>query len=287
MADGGSEPKGTAGAGDDVDVEVSSNPIRMGTGAAPTLADLETALEGLQAQTVTPAEVVRVMDGIYQRQWGLTATVRTIFSHLTIAPTNWHQGTVYFLANPADAADAGVNGRGMFMWGCVMVWFQCVTVWAVLMGAVVPSCVTQDQCRQGTFCIGICDWCGEEVPLMPETDVATGEVYNDPDDARFIGFNMTAVGELCENPRPAESTDGAKMSVSYSKAEVISWCDGCIHPVTRTVEATSWASHTSDTVAAMRLADCASPMATLLPPLLLLPLLLSPLSLSLSLSLTC
>ena len=104
MADGGSEPKGTAGAGDDVDVEVSSNPIRMGTGAAPTLADLETALEGLQAQTVTPAEVVRVMDGIYQRQWGLTATVRTIFSHLTIAPTNWHQGTVYFLANPADAA---------------------------------------------------------------------------------------------------------------------------------------------------------------------------------------
>eukprot|EP01045_Picozoa_sp_COSAG04_P019284 COSAG04_NODE_1860_length_5374_cov_3.470142_3_plen_172_part_00 len=152
----------------------------------------------------------------------------------------------------------------MFAWGCVMVCFQCVTVWAVLMGAVVPSCVTQDQCRGGSFCRQeegewVCDWCGEEVPLMPETDAVTGDVLNDPDDARFTGFNMTAVRELCANPRPAESTDGAKMAVSYTTAEVMSWCDGCIHPVTQTVEATSWASHTSDTVAAMRLADCASP----------------------------
>lgn len=53
-----------------------------------TLADLEEALAGLQAQTITPEEVVRVMDGLYQRQSNLTAVVRTIFSHLTIAPTN-------------------------------------------------------------------------------------------------------------------------------------------------------------------------------------------------------
>ena len=53
-----------------------------------TLADLEKALAGLQAQTTTPEEVVRVMDGLYQRQSNLTAVVRTIFSHLTIAPTN-------------------------------------------------------------------------------------------------------------------------------------------------------------------------------------------------------
>ena len=31
----------------------------------PTLADLETALEGLRAETVTPEEVVRVMDDLY------------------------------------------------------------------------------------------------------------------------------------------------------------------------------------------------------------------------------
>eukprot|EP01045_Picozoa_sp_COSAG04_P019285 COSAG04_NODE_1860_length_5374_cov_3.470142_4_plen_115_part_00 len=54
----------------------------------PTLADLETALEGLRAETVTPEEVVRVMDDLYQRRSTLTAVVRTVFSHLTIAPTN-------------------------------------------------------------------------------------------------------------------------------------------------------------------------------------------------------
>ena len=64
------------------------NPIVGADDGMPTLADLETALEGLRAETVTPEEVVRVMDDLYQRRSTLTAVVRTVFSHLTIAPTN-------------------------------------------------------------------------------------------------------------------------------------------------------------------------------------------------------
>lgn len=103
--------------------------------------------------------------------------------------------------------------------------------------------------------MGICDYCGEEVPIMPETDTLTGKVLNDPDDAQFIGFNMTAIDDICSNPRESESTDGVGVRVVYTEAQVVAWCDGCVHPVSRTIATKSWASHMEDNVAAMRLAD--------------------------------
>eukprot|EP01050_Picozoa_sp_SAG11_P014338 SAG11_NODE_1755_length_4311_cov_3.289411_1_plen_81_part_00 len=78
---------------------------------------------------------------------------------------------------------------------------------------------------------------------MPETDTLTGKVLNDPDDPQFIGFNMTAIDDICSNPRESESTDGVGMRVVYTEAQVVAWCDGCVHPVPRTIATKSWANH--------------------------------------------
>ena len=59
-----------------------------------SLADLERALAGLQSQTVSPEEVVRVMDSYFQRSVGLDNTVRSIFAHLTVAPANWYANNI-------------------------------------------------------------------------------------------------------------------------------------------------------------------------------------------------
>eukprot|EP01043_Picozoa_sp_COSAG02_P051386 COSAG02_NODE_5402_length_4359_cov_2.035446_3_plen_202_part_00 len=90
----------------EVDGVVSvANPATLGyMDAAPahpgetSLADLERALAGLQSQTVSPEEVVRVMDSYlgsnFQRSAGLDTTVRSIFAHLTVAPANWYANDI-------------------------------------------------------------------------------------------------------------------------------------------------------------------------------------------------
>lgn len=59
-----------------------------------SFADLERALAGLQSQTVSPEEVVRVMDSYFQRSVGLDNTVRSIFAHMTVAPANWYANNI-------------------------------------------------------------------------------------------------------------------------------------------------------------------------------------------------
>ena len=88
-----------------------------------------------------------------------------------------------------------------------MVVLQCLVVAAVQAG-ISPACGSNDQCPQaGTFCmVGAgdrCWFCGDNPPLPPQTDKATGGTLNDPLAADFAGFNLTAVVELCADPSVA------------------------------------------------------------------------------------
>ena len=112
-----------------------------------------------------------------------------------------------------------------------MVALQYMVVMGVWAGTAKPACGSSDQCYQaGTFCaLGFsdadrCDFCGgsddndeNDPPLPPQTDPATGGTLNDPSAPDFVGFNLTAVAELCADPSlPAGGWHNA--------VSVVSWC---------------------------------------------------------------
>jgi hypothetical protein len=110
--------------------------------------------------------------------------------------------------------------------GVAMVLLQYMVVHAVLSGNS-PACGSSDQCTEaGTFCmIGApkggdrCWFCGDEPPLPQQTDPATGGAWNKPDVPDFVGFNLTAVAELCADPSVVQYTGGWHVPSS-----IVSWC---------------------------------------------------------------
>ena len=73
-----------------------------------------------------------------------------------------------------------------------MVALQCMVVVGVAVSTASPACGSSDQCQQaGKYCeVGgrdRCVFCGENEPLPPQTDPATGGTLNDPSAADFAG----------------------------------------------------------------------------------------------------
>ena len=166
-------------------------------------------------------------------------TVKAVVAHLTEAPTNWHQSSVYFATLPPSHEDAGSSSCVM-LGGVMMVLGQCMALIAVYVGTFIPSCKTSDQCARGTFCWLVrtdrCEPCGQGHPLPVQTDPATGGTLNDPDMANFAGWNTTAVAEICSNPIDVIEINNAGVEDLYPRAAVASWCEACVHPIDMTVD---------------------------------------------------
>ena len=119
-------------------------------------------------------------------QTGIAATVRGIVARLTETPTNFHQATVHFLATDAPEDEAMARRAPLLYAGSLaMVLLQSATAAGVWIGTMRASCVSSDQCDEGTFCsVGWrdrCSFCGDGGPVG------------------HIG-NLTLVAEVCTMP---------------------------------------------------------------------------------------
>jgi hypothetical protein len=107
-----------------------------------------------------------------------------------------------------------------------MVALQCLVVMGVDVGTILPACGTSDQCHQaGTYCsvgsLDRCAFCGNDHALPLQTDPATGGALNDALAPDFAGYNLTAVTQLCADPRLAHDYSAGRWS---GVSSVISWC---------------------------------------------------------------
>jgi hypothetical protein len=144
---------------------------------------------------------------------------------------NHPRSNVYFAAAGPEDADVIQRGCGLLA-GVAMVALQCMVVVGVVLGSASPACSSSDQCQQaGMFCeVGgrnRCVFCGTSTPLPAQTDPATGGALNDPNAADFVGFNLTAVAELCADPSLL-TTDLLMQHLGHlnwhTVSSVVSWC---------------------------------------------------------------
>jgi hypothetical protein len=249
--------------------------------------DLEAALGGLKAGTVTPKQAAGVMHGLIRVEVDVKiAELRQEFSYETMqiavpaapaalehpplkiylseAPTNWHSMVLFFLTSHAEE-DANMRRRApqMFLVSCVMVIFQCLTIQGLYAGTTgQATCFKTDQCRQNMYCFvwnaegGRCDFCTPDGPLQMQTDAATGATFNLPTDPNFVGFNATAVSEMCSSPNTALANDLLRpihrmSDKSFIPALVASWCDACLSSSTGAVNELTLESLGKENVAAM------------------------------------
>jgi hypothetical protein len=152
---------------DDI-METATNPVATGDddmeAAYDTIwrpqADMEAALAGLD-DPVRDAEVLQrqldLMEARFEaREVKLCAelgsaapfedAVRASVARLTEAPTNWHQGTVYYLGCQ-DPLDAAMKAKApmMFAGGVVMVLAQVVVAAGLFVGTSLPAWGNNDQ----------------------------------------------------------------------------------------------------------------------------------------------
>jgi hypothetical protein len=109
-----------------------------------------------------------------------------------------------------------------------MVVLQCMVAVGVALGTVFPACGSSDQCHQaGTYCMigkyDRCSSCGDDHPLPPQIDPATGGALNNPDAPDFAGFNLTAVAQLCADPSLSVGDVGPRGS-GHVASSIVSWC---------------------------------------------------------------
>eukprot|EP01051_Picozoa_sp_SAG22_P014420 SAG22_NODE_1748_length_3664_cov_10.806171_5_plen_294_part_00 len=175
--------------------DATANPVATST-SRPTFADLERALDGLQAGKTSSDEVVRTMEGLFQGKvvgalqerlvaqpvpavssaTSLDVSVRSVVAHLTKAPSNWHQMTAFYLGSRDDADAVGRRwAPAMYVSSLLIVLLQIATVSAVLIGTMIQSCETNDHCtKPGIFCIrdmpgegnNRCEHCGFKSPFL-------------------------------------------------------------------------------------------------------------------------
>lgn len=86
--------------------------------------------------------------------------------------------------------------------------------------------------------------------------------FNDPYNAHFVGFNHTAVIELCNNPTPRtvshQSYYGYTTETKLDKADVNNWCEACTGydpMVPGSVDPSSFHSHFTESVQSARATD--------------------------------
>jgi hypothetical protein len=175
--------------------------------------ELEAALRGLKDGSVAEGDAAAVVQRLINSELdarladgkGLEPIIRSVFAHLTEAPTNWHQALSFFVVS-TDPQDAGMKSAvpWMFAASWLMVLVQSATAMAVLVSTLTPSCITSDQCAAGTYCqVGFterCQFCGSNVPLYGQLDEDGIGTYNNVFDENFRGYNLTLVAEVCKDP---------------------------------------------------------------------------------------
>lgn len=233
---------------------------------SPQKDDVEAAAAALREVSSEPQTVEameKLMEAKIEARLAQAAptinAVEMAIAHLSEAPTNWHQSTVYFGALPSDDEDAGW-GILTLLSGIPIVMCQCMVAVGMAVGTYNPSCVNSDQCQQkGTFClmrgdgsVDRCDYCGNEVPLPRQADPKTGGTLNYPRANEkgfppFSGYNATLVAEVCANPSDRQNADGE----FYPQAGVASWCETCVSAIDMAVDPITGNGHTAANVAAM------------------------------------
>lgn len=220
------------------------NPASSDDGLGAQLDDLESALAAAKAASSEPRTVeamerlmdakIALLEARLAKAAPFEGAINAVVARWTEAPTNWHQSTAYFAVLPREDEDAGRRWNAM-LGGVLMVIAQCMAVVGLFVGTFIPSCMSNDQCEQkGTFCwlgrTDRCDKCGSATPLVVETGV------NDPDAADFVGFNTTAVAEICRNPVDVVQINNGGFEDIYPRAAVASWCAACVHPLDMSVD---------------------------------------------------
>lgn len=207
---------------------------------ATKLAELESRLTGGSTQP---------LNGTFRR------AVAEATAALTETPLNFHQATVFFVTSDAqeDAAMAA-KAPWLYIVGILMVLGQCIAAMAVFWGTFQPACLTSDHCDDGLYCARgrettaakRCAYCGAETPLMLETEglcslpptAVRGKftvadpgctTRNNVADPNFVGFNLTAVADVCATPYVAhEGLLGGGLPSYYPSDVVASWCEVCV-----------------------------------------------------------
>lgn len=167
-----------------------------------------------------------------------------------------HQAATFFAASD-DPEDGEMKGPWLILAGFLMTVAQCLVTAGLFAGVSNRTCVHGDQCDSGQFCKvteGRCSFCGSNVPMLGQANVA-GDVFNAYRDARFVGYNLSLVGEVCSQPTKREGLSGSGLVTTYQASDVSSWCTTCIHPIDGSVDPLTSPSRTAANVGAMLLAD--------------------------------
>jgi hypothetical protein len=240
--------------------ETATNPV-LTTGddhavenvLASAAADMEAALAGLDDPGRAAEVLQRQLDlmevRFEAREVKLRAelrsaapfedAVRASVARLTETPTNWHQGTVYYLGCH-DPQDAKMKAKApmMFAGGVIMVLAQVVVAGGLFIGANLRSCRQNDQCDKGSFCAADdarCHDCGGQpaVPMQIQgtcifdpsfdgnartIDDPTCMTWNAVSDPNFVGFNTTLVMRACTDPSASEILGMTAVSVDSGHA---------------------------------------------------------------------
>ena len=212
-----------------------ANPLGDNAPTSAAASDLAQALRGLKDGSLSELETVRALEQHFEEKYRLRPRLEdamgSFFSHLTAAPANWHQCTIWCLGSP-HAEDAALRQRGPWLYAvsCAMVLLQTATVAGLFMGTVSKSCMTNDDCDRGLFCAtgwtGRCDGCGDRPPFVFEVE---GRVLVSPaDDPAFPGWNLTAVNAVCASPTGHATVSAGGSIIQYDSHTTSSWCAACV-----------------------------------------------------------
>jgi hypothetical protein len=247
--------------------------------------DVEAALKG---GNVTAEEAVILMEKKLEARireleakvdHGAVVNVKSVLARLGEAPPNFHQLTVFAAVQQSLPQDSEVAPRVSFpvalSVSAAIVLLQLGAAIGVLIGTIIKSCSSNDQCPAGSFCRidhnNRCGSCGDDNNwLAAQTDPATGMTFNlRPDRDGFVGYNLTQVDIVCRaglhdadlipalvanqpNYDPSAEQHG---SLDYETAAVIAWCEACVHPVDGEVNPHTGVAAGLANIAAMSPAD--------------------------------
>jgi hypothetical protein len=184
----------------------------------------------------------------------LEAAVRSVFAQLTEAPTNWHQGTVYF-ATSTEQQDKHMKARAplLLFGGTLMVLLQCMTTAGLFFGSISSSCENNDQCPPSQFCwrgaSHRCEYCSFGMLTMEV--LGDGGTLNDPMNEHFVGFNTTTLTTVCSDPVDIPRFNSRGMAVVLPRAGVAAWCEQCVNAIDKTVIMANGNTHMAANVASM------------------------------------
>lgn len=235
-----------------------ANPLGDNAPTSAAASDLAQALRGLKDGSLSELETVHALEQHFEEKYRLRPRLEdamgSFFSHLTAAPANWHQCTIWCLGSP-HAEDAALRQRGPWLYAvsCAMVLLQTATVAGLFMGTVSKSCMTNDDCDRGLFCLtgwtGRCDGCGDRPPFVFEVE---GRVLVSPaDDPAFPGWNLTAVNVVCASPTGHATVSAGGSIIQYDSHTTSSWCAACVSIATGVVDSRTGRSHIAAQLALM------------------------------------